>query len=344
MVASQAEQGFAKMIVWQWECVHAPCSIIPSSMPFIWLVYSARIAFKYLELSTVHCTARKTKPWTDLHVCPFWCLGGKARRRWGFQRRHQSIDSYSCYSCLFMNLFHPATSSKLQNCNNQSLAVLPRWILLLSIITSLRSLERCLDNQAAFTWARKYKVSVVAGFQSQGDLWFVRGVYKQSFSYHFLYSIVFSVFPVFSSIITYDLCINQRSWVERRMLALLPLALSSQSAAWFNYWMCGRNNMKWKRIADDCCIFAHKVGTDSIPFLQTRSQVSQVLFAEICAHWSISTSGCGLWESDFLGQRTKDSWTPTSRHVCDLCDRDIGWYLFNIWGLDVYGPQVLFGS
>ena len=110
------------------------------------------------------------------------------------------------------------------------------------------------------------------------------------------------------------------------MLALLPLALSSQSAAWFNYWLCGRNNMKWRRIADDCCIFAHKVGTDSIPFLQKRSQVSQVLFAEICAHWSISTSGGGLWESDFLGQRTKDSWTPTSRHVCDVCDRDIMGY------------------
>lgn len=81
-------------------------SIIPSSMQFIFNVFkifyitsTARSAFKYLELtvvlSTVHCTARKTKPWTDLHVCPFWCLGGKARRRWGFQRRHQSIDSYS---------------------------------------------------------------------------------------------------------------------------------------------------------------------------------------------------------------------------------------------------------
>ena len=135
----------------------------------------------------------------------------------------------------------------------------------------------------------------------------------------------------------YDLCIQQRSWVERRMLALLPLALSSQSAAWFNYWICGRNNMKWKRIADDCCIFPHKRGTDSIPN-QTSfvSQVRQVLFAEIGADCNISTSGCGLWESDFLGQRTENSWTPTSRHVTWVTCV-IGICVLYL-GLDVYGP------
>ena len=204
-----------------------------------------------------------------------------------------------------------------------SRAILPRWILLLSVVmTSFRSLERCLDDQAAF------KVSVVAGFQSQCDLWFVRGVYKQSFSYHFPYSIGFSGFPVFSSIITYDLCINQRSWVERRMLALLPLALSSQSAAWFNYWMCGRNNMRWKRIAENCCIFAHKLGTDSIPFLQKRSQVSQVLFAEICAHWSIQPQAVAFENRIFLAKGPKTP-GPQPAGMCVTCVIgilwDIGW-------------------
>ena len=101
----------------------------------------------------------------------------------------------------------------------------------------IKQLSRELENTKFLLW-QDSRVRAIS------DL-FV-GSTNNHFHIIFYISIVFSVFPVFSSIITYDLCINQRSWVERRMLALLPLALSSQSAAWFNYWMCGRKQHEMK--------------------------------------------------------------------------------------------------